>query len=103
MRNTDRKRKLKKKVTCVYNEMQKSKQSKREKGYGLTAMRPRRVRKEKEEECPLQREQKSLTAVTLTMSERDRRKKIERKWQEELFILCPIQQKTDIIISTTAE
>lgn len=41
----------------------------------MTEIRQSRGRKEKEGECPLQREKKSLSGVTLTMSERDRRAK----------------------------
>lgn len=69
----------------------------------MTEIRQSRGRKEKEGECPLQREAKSLTGVTLTMSERDRRGKMERKRQKELLIPCPVLQKADIGISTTAE
>lgn len=48
----------------------------------MTETRQRKGGREEEGECPLQRGQESLTAVTLTLSERDRGKKKEEKKAE---------------------
>lgn len=50
----------------------------------MTETRQRKGGREEEGECPLQRGQKTQTAVTLTLSERE---KIERKRQKELCIV----------------
>ncbi len=48
---------------------------KRARSYELTETRQRKGGREEEGQCPLQRGQKTLTAVTVTLSERDRGKK----------------------------
>lgn len=55
---------------------------KRAGSYELTETRQRNRGREEEGECPLQRGQKTLTAVTLTLSERDRGKKNTQKKAE---------------------